>query len=226
MDSLDNILSTTNIVGHRALADEINWTICNALPLEDDNFILSEAIDFENGHQIASEYTQSEFKSKTNLPLTVRLQQGARVMFLNNSLMAEGICNGTIGIVTNVDKNKMSVQVAFCINAAIVHRWITQQTAYFYASGQSSRTQFPLQNCFALTVHKTQSLTLPQISVDLSQLFSPGQAYTAVSRCKTWDNIQIIGLHREAFIVDPEVVKEYERLEHIATQSINNFPNI
>ena len=59
------------------------------------------------------EHSQTDFKTKTNLPTTVRLQQGARVMFLNNSLINEGICNGTIGIITDVDKSIPSVQVAF-----------------------------------------------------------------------------------------------------------------
>ena len=70
-------------------------------------------------------------KAKTNLPTVVRLQQGARDMFLNNSLIEHGICNGTIGIVTDLDNNQTNIQVAFCIRGAIVHKWITKQTATF-----------------------------------------------------------------------------------------------
>jgi len=45
-----------------------------------------------------------------------------------------------------------------------------------------NRHQFPLQNAFALTVHKTQSLTLPEVSLNLDQqIFSAGQAYVALS---------------------------------------------
>jgi len=74
-----------------------------------------------------------------------------------------------------------------------------------------------LQNAFALTVHKTQSLTLPNISLALdSQLFSPGQAYVALSRCPSWDHVYISSLHRDAFIVDPEVIQEYDHLQQIA----------
>jgi len=47
----------------------------------------------------------------------------------------------------------------------------------------ASRYQFPLQNSFALTVHKTQGLTLPKITVSVDQdMFAPGQAYVAMSR--------------------------------------------
>jgi hypothetical protein len=52
-----------------------------------------------------------EFKAKTNLPPIVRLQQGARVMFLNNSFMEYGICNGTIGIVTDMDDDRKAFKL-------------------------------------------------------------------------------------------------------------------
>ena len=61
-----------------------------------------------------TQLTQSEFKAKTNLPPTVRLQQGARVMFLNNSLMEDGICNGTIGIVTDIDNSPSCILCLWC----------------------------------------------------------------------------------------------------------------
>ena len=116
------------------------------------------------------------------------------------------------------------MQVAFCIQRAIVHKWITPQTGYFHVAGQcASRTQFPLQNAFSLTVHKTQSATLPRTTIDLSQLFAPGQAYSAMSRCKTWDNVQITGLDRNAFMADPEVIEEYKRLESIASHPLINY---
>ena len=57
-------------------------------------------------------------------------------------------------------------KVAFCIRGAIVHKWVTKQTAYFYNNGQE---QFPLQNSFSLTIHKTQGLTLPNVTLALGQ---------------------------------------------------------
>ena len=54
-------------------------------------WLIAEAIDFQEGTRIETQFSQREFKSKTNLPTTIRLQQGARVMFLNNSLIEHGI---------------------------------------------------------------------------------------------------------------------------------------
>jgi len=77
-------------------------------------------------------------------------------MFLNNSLTSIGICNGTIRVVTDLDKNAQSVQVAFCIHGAIINKDITKQTQCFYTNRQrASCTQFSVQNSFSLTVHKT-----------------------------------------------------------------------
>jgi len=99
----DTLLTTTHIVGHRVLADQINHTICNGLPVDPDKFLISDALDFKEGTQLPSTSTHSDFKSQTNLPASVRLQQGVRVMFLNNSFIDEGICNGTIGVITKMN---------------------------------------------------------------------------------------------------------------------------
>ena len=65
---------------------------------------------------------------------------------------------------------------------------------------------------------QTQGLTLPCISLALDQtLFSAGKAYVALSRCPKWEHVQIINLHGDAFKTDPEVTKEYQRLQQIAT---------
>jgi len=71
-----------------------------------------------------------------------------------------------------------------------------------------------IAKCLALTMHKTQALTLPSITVSLdSQIFSPGQAYVALSRCTSWANVQLITLNINAIITDQSMVNEYKRLE-------------
>ena len=64
----------------------------------------------------------------------------------------------------------------------------------------SIQMQYPLQNTFALTSHKAQSITLPQASLYLdNQMFAPGQAYVAISQCQSWDDIQILSLSPDTF---------------------------
>jgi len=78
-----------------------------------------EALDFINGIQQLSEMTQSDF------------QLTGIITSVNNSLIEKGICNGTIGVVTDFDKEKLSVQVAFCVKNGIIHCWVTHYTSYF-----------------------------------------------------------------------------------------------
>src|SRR3989337_1285277 len=98
------------------------------------------------------------------------------------TLIDQGICNGTTGIITNLDLENQSVQVAFSIRGSLIDTTIYKQTHYFQLYGNNChRTQFPLQNSFALTVHKTQSLTLLRVSLALdTSIFSSGQAYVAL----------------------------------------------
>ena len=88
-------------------------------------------------------------------------------------------------------------------------------TRYFTINGVVySRTQYPLQNACALTVHKTQSLGIDDVAVSLdSSFFSVGQAYTALSRATTLKGLSIMHLDRRAFIVDEEAVRQHGSLE-------------
>src|SRR5581483_5375274 len=140
------------------------------------------------------------------------LQQGARVMYLKNDLMNQHVCNGIIGVVTNIDQSSLEVRVAFSVTGGIVDVGIKRETATFTIDGKpASRHQFPLQNAFALTVHKTQGLTLPEVSLNLDQqIFSAGQAYVALSRCSNWSKVHLATLHPSAFITDKLMIEEYK----------------
>jgi ATP-dependent exoDNAse (exonuclease V) alpha subunit len=192
------------------------------LPVTESKFLISLATDFINNQQSNPDDYQKLFKKKTNFPNHLRLQQGARVMYLKNNLMNQGICNGTIGIVTDIDLENLEVRVAFSVVGGIVDIGIKKETVTFLIDGKpSSRCQFPLQNAFALTVHKTQGLTLPEVSLSLdNQMFSPGQAYVALSRCSDWSKVHIASLHSSAFIVDKSMLEEYERLEKMAADPL------
>jgi hypothetical protein len=227
-----DILSTTYIVATRSCASSINTTICNMLPTQENQFLLSESHDAISNNVWKDGSAEHLFKGKTNLPLQVRLQPGARVMLLNNNHFDKGLCNGSIGFVTSIDLDAFLVNIAFHVssnnNSEVIHLSISQTTASFYIDGaHASRTQFPLQNSFALTVHKSQSLTLPKIDTLLNdEFFAYGHAYTALSRASRWEDVRISDLHPSAFRVNPAVTTEYARLQNLYNSMslhLNNY---
>ena len=152
-------------------------------------------------------------KDGTRPWLKKRLNQGRRSNFNKRkgdvptwtSKTELGNCNGTIGVITD----STPIRVSFNVPGDIVDLEIGSIVNYFTINGNSaSRRQFPLQNCYGLTV-KTQGLTLRDVSLNLDgQNFSAGQAYVAPSRCSSWERVQIATLDRSAFITDSEVIAE------------------
>ena len=147
--------NTTHIVGTRQAANEINGLLCDSLPFDETCgepivSISEDALDFE---MLDEGHADNRFKHATNLPKEVRLQEGARMMFLNNKMFDENICNGTVGVITKL-ANDENVEVTFPTFDSIIKLMDQRETSYFEIDGNgASRKQFPL------TVHKTQGLT-------------------------------------------------------------------
>ena len=94
---------------------------------------------------------------------------------------------------------------------------VTLITHFFNINSIScSRTQYPLQDTFALIIHKTQGLSLNHISLVLdASLFSPGQVYMTLSWGMQLSGVTLMHLDKAAFLVAPDVMAECECLEGI-----------
>ena len=91
----------------------------------------------------------------------------------------------------------------------------------------AKRIQFSLQNAFALTVHKTQGLTLSHITLFLDEsIFAKGQVYIAMSQVPSWDKLQITSFDINSIKSDKCVLKEYERLEKLYNKKITQYTSI
>ncbi|GES97445.1 Pif1-like helicase domain-containing protein [Rhizophagus clarus] len=210
-------INTTYINGFRHEADSINNLICGFLPVLKDissETLISIADDYINHTQYIPKEYDKQFRHYTNLPSELIIKEGARVMFLTNKLFNEELCNGSIGVITKlIDENH--IEVVFPIKSGINQVIVEKTTAYFNFNGAPAhRTQFPLQNAFALTVHKTQGLTLPHATVSLdAQMFAVGQAYVAMSRATSWNNLEIRSFDQDAIKVDNAMLIELDRLK-------------
>ena len=86
----------------------------------------------------------------------------------------------------------------------------TEETTF-----QVTRSQFPLRLTWAVTIHKCQGLTLPEVVIDMTPAkgkFKPGEAYVAFSRVKTLDQLHIINYTQSQIHVSEYVEKEMKRL--------------
>ena len=132
---------------------------------------------------------------------------------LKNSLIKQGIINGSIGIVTDFIKNGSPI-VKFrngevCIVAA--EEWniesfndLTQKTEII-----ASIKQIPLTLAWAITIHKSQGMTLDHVYCDLSQVFAEGQTYVALSRVRSLEGLFIKGFRPEKLKVNERVRRFY-----------------
>lgn len=127
---------------------------------------------------------------------SLTLKKGAQVMFIKNDPDRRFI-NGTLGEVKSIDKNSIAVRLAESGTVIDVEPMEWQNIRYQFdeeskeiASKQIGRfKQYPLKAAWAITVHKSQGLTFDKAIIDVHAAFSPGQAYVALSRCRTLDGL-------------------------------------
>ena len=148
-------------------------------------------------------------------PRKLCVKKDAKVMFIKNDPEGRWV-NGTIGVVIDCsDKNKKVIKVKVGKEVFKVKREEWNKVRYVYDEYNdemeeemvSSFKQFPLKLGWAVTIHKAQGLTLDSCSVDLGEgAFATGQAYVALSRCKTLDSLNLYReLKVQDALVDPDI---------------------
>ncbi len=154
-------------------------------------------------------------------PEKLILKIGARVMFTRNN-PAEGFVNGSIGDVVDFDQVSTYPVVQMATG-----RVVTVQPGMWSIDGEGGAPiallrQLPLRLAWAITVHKSQGMTLDKAYIDLGQAFAFGQGYVALSRVKSLEGLFLGGLNARALEVDPVVLKQDEifRAESLAAESM------
>lgn len=173
-----------------------------------------------------------DVENMANVDKTIQLKIGAQIMTTVNSYTADGnfeYYNGSIGTITAIDPQKSWIKVRFADNGSevIVERYTWKNVQQIYDEENDeiiekeigSFTQIPVRLAWAITIHKSQGLTLNSVQVKVNGAFAPGQTYVALSRCRS-----LSGLHLEqpvglgSIIVDQRVVKFYNTVHEEFTR--------
>ena len=144
-----------------------------------------------------------------DIPFTVDICVNAQVIVTANINQDNGIVNGTRGIVTSIDNNYIVIKT---INDELV------KISYFKTISSEDNLMYfsymPIKLAYALSIHKSQGATLDAIEINIGKdIFAAGQAYTALSRTRSLDNVIIKDVSIDSFIIKDEVLDFYLKID-------------
>jgi hypothetical protein len=146
----------------------------------------------------------------------LQLKKGAQVMFIkNDSEKAKRYFNGKIGVITEIDDEKIVVQCDDDTDTIELkkEKWenirysLNNNTRQLEEEVLGTFNQYPLRLAWAITIHKSQGLTFEKAIIDAGEAFAPGQVYVALSRCTTLDGIVLQSrIKTNGFLTDERIV--------------------
>lgn len=171
-----------------------------------NNFELSKLKNdgriFQSGTMGDELFIKNIFSSTLVVEL-LKIKVGAHVIFIKNNEEI-GYINGTMGEVIEFDESGYPV-VKVLDGRVIVaepEEWIKETESGGFLAGVR---QIPLRLAWAITIHKSQGMTLDEAVIDLSHAFEVGQGYVALSRIRTFSGLFLEGINSKALEVDRDV---------------------
>lgn len=199
---------------HNANVDELNEKALAELPGDEHEFIMQ--------YSGKRKYLEGLVRGCL-APEALTLKLKAKVMFVKNN-PEKGYVNGTTGQVTGFTADGWPV-----VTRADGHEFTAEPEQWSIEDDgvpKATITQVPLRLAWAITVHKSQGMTLDRAVIDLSKSFAPGMGYVALSRVQTLDGLILRGINNTAFAVHPLVSSFEERLRAASEATSRQFENL
>ncbi len=155
----------------------------------------------------------AEILSKNLLaPKELNLKKNAIVMFVKNNL-EKNYVNGTLGKVIDFkDGNPVVKTMQGKKIEVFPEKWKIEEEGEIKAEVK----QLPLRLAWAITVHKSQGMTLDFAEIDLSKSFEPGMGYVALSRVRSLEGIRLMGINENALKINEEILKKDKEFKKIS----------
>ena len=213
--------NATIISGRNAEVDAINNARLAKLNTPLSSF---EGI-YEALQSSVSEQKIQKWIASLNTPQNLTLKEGAKVLFTANK-------SGEQGIVEKIEKSSSGEIESVVVKkpSGILSRvgLQTYELSEIAASGADAEQivlaryyQFPLKLAYAITIHKSQGMSIPQLICDIDRIFAKGQLYVALSRATSLAGLGVIYTRAEPLLrylqrnasADEAVVKFYQENE-------------
>lgn len=206
----------TRLYTHNANVDSLNQQHLQQLK-EDE--VLFKA-DYEGNEKLIE-----TLKSSVRAPEELILKKHAKVMFVKNNFDV-GYINGTLGEVIDFieDDSKNTLPVVQLLSGENII--VEPETWSVENDGEeilASCTQIPLRLAWAITIHKSQGMTLDCAEIDLSKTFENGQGYVALSRLTSLQGLRLLGFNLNALSLDSLAVKADKRFQQLSAEAENAF---
>ena len=170
---------------------------------------------YRGGKYIENNFTDRElmiidvFQKNCKALTELSLKKGCRVMLIINLDFEKGLINGSCGEIIALDDTSITVE----FDNGIIEEIKVHKFEYYYKDVlTASMTQFPLKLAYAITIHKSQGMTLENVVVDCNKIFEEGQTYVALSRVKKLNGLYLRGFSLDKIKVNPKVVEFYKNL--------------
>lgn len=203
----------TQLYSHNANVNEINSEELGRLPGETKTFEMESR---------GPEKLVAALKRGCLSPETLSLKVGARVMFTKNDIMLHRYVNGTLGMIIGFSKENGFPTVKTNAGRTLYaepDEWHIEDSGRVLAR----IIQIPLRLAWAMTVHKSQGMSLDAAHMDLSDTFEYGQGYVALSRVRTLAGLSLAGLNVRALEVHPEILAKDAEFRMQSAQAREKF---
>ncbi|XP_040467081.1 ATP-dependent DNA helicase PIF1 [Falco naumanni] len=142
----------------------------------------------------------------------VELKLGAQVMLAKNLDVSQGLVNGARGVVVGFESEQKGLpKVRFLCGVTQVikmEKWVFKGPSGVHLS----RQQLPLKLAWAISIHKSQGMSLDCVEISLSRVFESGQAYVALSRARSLAGLRVLDFDPKVVRADPSVLQFYRQL--------------
>jgi len=202
----------TRIFSHNADVDRVNSQELAQLPGKAEFFYM-----FSRGQRNFVD----NLKKGCLSPETLELKKDACVMFTKNNIK-EGFVNGTIGKVIGFNEGN-NYPIIQTTSGEQIEVSPMEWTIEEHGSIKARIAQVPLRLAWAITIHKSQGMSLEGAVIDLQKTFEFGQGYVALSRVRRLSGLYLLGYNQKAFLTHPEMQNQDQVFRDKSQEVGENF---